>query len=223
MNSFEGFAVNNGHIDTEEKCVHFYALKNKISYKYFNKAEDVPPNWIPVGTVDWFLNCTKIKINTIEENYPNFLHSYLNRKIWLQDMWPLKKVFIKPADSLKRFSGFVTNGTYKHKKKPPYICSEVLDFKDEWRYYVDNGKIIASSWYAGINEIVKEAPSLTILNIQFPKNWTGDIDFGMTEKGLTFIEAHPPFAVGNYLGLNSDIYAEWLIHGFFYLKEKYNF
>jgi len=35
------------------------------------------------------------------------------------------------------------------------------------------------------------------------------------------LEAHPPFACGWY-GKNTEIYLQWIIDGWIYLKEKYN-
>ena len=228
MTLFEGFAVNNGHIDTEEKCIHNYALKNNIPYKYFNKVKDVPKNWIPVGTIDWFLSYTNIDIDIFEENYPSFLRPYLKRNVWTSNSLPEKGVFIKPLDKLKRFNGTQLGEWPKgQQKKGPYICSDTVRFINEWRYYVDDGKILAAAWYAGEAEtsmVEPPAPSLDELHIKWPNGWVGDADFGIEKNnGLCLIEAHQPFAVGNYLGLNSDIYAKWIIDGYFYMKNKYNF
>ncbi|MCK9576948.1 MAG: ATP-grasp domain-containing protein [Clostridia bacterium] len=227
-----GFAVDKTHIDTEEKCVHLYAMKHHIPYKYFGNYKDVPDGWLPVGTIEWFLKCTGLDIKAsgnnpdYADNYPSFLKPYLNRNLFISDKWPDYKVFIKPADKLKRFNGFVTDGTYKHKKKPPFFISDIVSFKDEWRYYISNGKVVGIGWYAGESETSMEepvAPDISQLGIDYPKNWCGSIDFGIEKnRGLTLIEAHPPFAVGNYLGLGSDVYAEWLINGYLYLMNTYN-
>jgi hypothetical protein len=230
MKLFEGFAVNNGHIDTEEKCVHLYALKNNIPYKYFNKVQEIPKNWIPVGNIDWFLSYTNIKIDIFNETYPQFLRNTLKRNVWYSETLPEYPAFIKPGDKLKRFNGTeipVSGHLKKQQRKGPYICSEIMNFRNEWRYYIDDGKILDAAWYSGSaeNDIKEQTPpSLDILDINWPKGWVGDADFGINSNGnLCLIEVNPPFATGNYLGLDSEAYPKWIIDGYLFLKEKYSF
>jgi hypothetical protein len=217
---FNGFA-SGPRSDVEEQCIHLYALKHDIPYKKFIRPEDVPAGWIPVGTVEWFQKSTNWNLSA--DNYPDFLKHCLKRNVWKQDDWPVgKKVFIKPSDKLKRFNGRVTDGSYKGKKKGPYFCSDIVHFTNEWRYYISHGKILDSAWYIGQDDDIP-APSLDEFNIQWPEYWVGSVDFGTTkEHGLCLIEAHEPFAVGNYLGLNSEVYPEWVIEGWEYLFDKYN-
>lgn len=79
--TFNGFAVDKTHIDTEEKCVHLYAMKQGIPYKYFGNYKYVPSGWIPVGTIDWFLKCTGLDIKAsgnipdYSNNYPSFFET----------------------------------------------------------------------------------------------------------------------------------------------------
>jgi hypothetical protein len=87
-------------------------------------------------------------------------------------------------------------------------------------HYIAHGKILAGAWYLGDHED-EDAPDISILNIDWPEDWVGSVDFGMTDKGMTLVEAHEPFAVGNYLGLNSSIYPEWIISGWEFLLKKY--
>jgi hypothetical protein len=206
-------------------------MKHNIPFRYFCNYKDVPDGWIPVGTIEWFLRCTGLDIKAsgnnpdYADNYPSFLKPYLNRDVFIRDKWPDYKVFIKPSDRLKRFNGFITDGTYKHKKKPPFFISDIVSFKDEWRYYISDGKVVGTGWYAGESESSMEEPEypdISCLHIDYPAGWFGSIDFGIeATKGLTLIEAHPPFSVGNYLGLDSEVYAEWLIDGYSYLIKTY--
>src|SRR5574344_853229 len=224
MNSFNGFAVNSSHIDTEEKCIHLYALKNDIPYRYFDSVTNIPKDWIPVGTIDWFLGYTKLKEDIFKESYPSFLSHTLKRNVWLSSTLPNAPSFIKPADKLKRFNGTViSKHLIKQQKKGPYICSDIVHFTNECRYYIDDGQILGSSWYTGEAEndmIEPPAPSLDKLQIEWPKRWVGAVDFGIEkDKGLCLVEVNPPFATGNYLGLDSNIYPKWIIDGFFYRKE----
>ena len=221
METTIGFATGQ-RSDSEEQCVHLYASLNGIPYRKFGRPTDVPPGWIPVGTIDWFEQVTGWK--TDADSYPEFLSGCLKRKVWRTDDWPLgQRVFIKPADKLKRFNGKVIDGSYKGKKRGPYFCSEVVDFLEEWRYYVADGKVLDAAWYAGRSEEnPPDVPSLDEFHIEWPKGWVGGVDFGMTaDRGLCLVECHEPFAVGNYLGLNSKVYPEWIIAGWEYLKKKY--
>jgi len=146
---------------------------------------------------------------------PDFLLPYLYRKIWKAEKWPLgRRVFIKPADKYKRFTGFITNGGYRKKKKPPYWCSDVVSFQNEWRYYVTNGKVVASGWYWGDEQNTPDAPTL---DIGFPDDYCGAVDLGTLETGeLALVEANHPFACGWY-GTDHKAYALWLADGWKYM------
>lgn len=208
-----GFAIQKNRVNyKEEMNVLQYSIINRIPYKFCKKKEDVPPDYIPIGSVEWceqFLPSEKIT----PDYYPEFLNQYLFRKIWKTDKWPKEKVFIKPADHFKKFTGFVIQEDSK-KRRGNFWCSEVVNFLNEWRYYISNGKIVAAEWYKGNNDEL-EAPNL---NIIFPDNYCAAIDFGVLDNGnLALIEAHLPYACGWY-GKNYKIYTEWLIDGWDYLK-----
>lgn len=219
MTDVKGFATGQ-RSDSEEISVRIYAEKHGIPYKKFGRPFEVPEGWVSVGTIEWVLQVTGWDIGA-EDNYPSWLSDFFHRRIWKADSWPLHEVvFIKPADKLKRFNGRVTDGSYKGKKKGPYWCSDVVKFTDEWRYYVSNGKVLAAGWYSGQNDGA-DAPDISGLGIRYPDGWVGTVDFGMTDKGLTLVEAHEPFAVGNYLGINDPAYPEWILAGWEYLVKKY--
>jgi hypothetical protein len=214
-----GFAIQrHNHFGKEETAVIEYSILNKIPYKLFTKYEEVPKGYIPIGNVEW---CEKFlpKEITIPDYYPNFLKDYLYRKVWKTDTWPLgQKVFIKPSDKHKRFSGFNTYGTYRKKKKPPFWCSDIVSFNNEWRYYVSNGKILTGEWYEGDQVNTPEAPKL---EIEIPKGYCGALDFGTLKSGeLALVEANSPYACGWY-GKDNKIYAEWIVKGWEYLTKNY--
>ena len=152
----------------------------------------------------------------LPDYYPDFMSGYLNRKVYKTDKWPLgQTVFIKPADNYKRFNGFITNGGYHGKKRPPYICSEVIKFDNEWRYYISNNKVLTGEWYSG-DEI--NAPDAPELNIKFPEGFCGAVDMGISNNKLTLVESQHPFACGWY-GKDHELYTQWLIDGWKYLNE----
>src|SRR5208282_3303726 len=214
------FILNRNRKDgLEEKVITLYAAMNKIPFEYFNKPIDLVEGEIPVGTVDWVLNCSKYKI--IPDYYPIFLSEWEGRMIWQTNEWPLDlRVFIKPADMHKRFNGRITNGGYRGKKKGPYWCSEVVHFINEWRYYVSNGEILYAGWYSGIHE---EEPAPSLKSIVWPPDFCGAVDFGKTSDGrFLLVESHDPFACGWYGTLtNYEIYGKWIVEGWKYIERKY--
>ncbi len=216
----KGFAIQLAQMSQfntkEETSVITYCILRKIPYKFCKKPDDRPEGFIPVGKVEWcdaFLPREK----SVPEYYPEFLKDHLFRKVWKTDTWPMTRgIFVKPADRHKRFTGFVTFGGYRKKKRGPYWCSEVVSFLNEWRYYVANGKVLVGEWYDGDQEATPEAPEL---KIDIPADYCGALDFGMLTTGeLALVEANSPYACGWY-GKNNDLYVEWLIKGWEYLNE----
>jgi len=213
-----GIAFQYDDQSREAMAMFIVATVNEIPFKQFRNHKDVPEDYIPSGSVEW---CEKILGQKVTPDYyPEFLKDHLHREIWRTDEWPLgKKVFIKPSDHYKRFTGFVTNGGYKGKKRKPYICSGVLSFENEWRYYVANGKVLTGEWYCGDDINTPEAPQL---NVEWPQNYCGAVDFGMTkDRTLALVEANHPFACGWY-GKEHELYFKWIIEGWEYMRSLYN-
>ncbi len=113
----------------------------------------------------------------------------------------------------------MTSGTWKGKRRGPYWLSEIVQFTNEWRYYVTNGKVVAARWYWGDDVNTPVAPEL---NIDWPKTFCGTGDFGQYPDGrIALVEAHPPFACGWYGSLGEgEIYVPWLIAGWEYLNQS---
>jgi len=200
----------------ESIAVHQTCILNKWPVIIVKEPSDVPSDFIPCGTVEW---CLQVLGREVEPDYyPVFLLNHLYRKIWKTEKWPLgKRVFIKPADKYKRFTGFITKGGYRNKKKPPYWCSDIVSFKNEWRYYVTNGEVVASGWYAGDEENMPDPP---VLDLFIPTYYCGALDFGTLETGeLALVEANHPFACGWY-GRDHKAYTLWLAHGWKYMKNN---
>jgi ATP-grasp domain, R2K clade family 3 len=210
-----GFAIQafSKRLDKEEIAVTTYAILNKIPYKLCRRFDDVPEGFIPCGKVEW---CDQFlpKEKTIPNYYPDFLKDYLYRKVWFAEKWPLgQKVFIKPGDRHKRFTGFISSTTYRRKIAGPFWCSDIVKFVNEWRYYVTSGKVVASEWYFG-DEI--NTPDAPVLNIEIPADYCGALDFGILSTGeFALVEANAPYACGWYgkVDEKSHVYVEWLIKG----------
>jgi hypothetical protein len=214
-----GFALQacRSHGKEETAIINHCILSRNATYKLCRKPEECPEGYIPCGTVEW---CDQFlpKEKRIPDYYPEFLKDHLHRKVWRADTWPLgQKVFIKPSNFHKRFTGFVTSGGYRKKKKGPFWCSDIVSFTNEWRYYVAEGKVIVAEWYQG-DEISEPDPPE--LNIKLPSDYCGALDFGILTSGeFALVEANSPYACGWY-GKKHALYAEWLIKGWEYLTRK---
>ena len=178
------------------------------SWKIFGNYKDIPEDHIPVGSVDFV---EKVAGHVFKPDYyPEFLHSYLYRKVWETDKWPqTPNVFVKPSDRHKKWNGKLTTGRWKGKKKGPYWCSEKINFISEFRYYVVEGKVLFGEWYDGVE---KDAPPLDF--VEFPSDYCGAVDFGETECGkFALIEANSPAYGTGWYGKDSKIYYEFITKG----------
>lgn len=203
----------------ESQALLINCILHRLPYKKWSKEIPYDPFYIPSGSVEWFLEYTGWAIKP--DYYPDFLKPLLGRKVWEQDKWPIgQKVFIKPSDKHKRFTGKITDGSYKGKKKGPYWCSEIVEFTNEWRYYVADGKVLFVGWYWGLND---EAIAPAFDESIIPADFCGAIDMGTTKDGrYLLIEANEPFSIGWYGNLNQGaIYSEFIERGYEYLKRKY--
>lgn len=216
MRRFKGFALIKNDRSSEADKLSLYCTLEKIPLIRVNKNEKCPVEYVPCGGVEW---CElTLGQHITPDYYPMWLvatNECLHRTVWREDKWPLgKKVFIKPSDRYKRFTGFVTTGTYKKKKKPPFYCSDIVKFINEWRYYISFGKVLVAEWYWGDE---KNTPPAREFPYWIPQDYCGAIDFGMTDNGkFSLIEAQHPFACGWY-GNKTEIYAQWLIDGWYYM------
>jgi hypothetical protein len=175
---------------------------NEFSFFYKKYAA---PNTIAVGSVDY---CLKIlpKQAEIINFYPKFLRNYFGRTIRLgsKNSIPIGK-FIKSATTFKGFTPRIVTETTSLPDDQYWISDEV-SFKNEWRYYVSEGQVITTGWYSGEDED-KPAPAI---QVDWPKNFCGAVDFGEVDGRMLLVEAHSPFACGWYGQDNID-YAYWLI------------
>lgn len=182
---------------------------------------------VPLGSVEW---TQKILGRLVEPDYfPDFLKDHIHRKVWRADKWPIgTRCFIKPAKGHKLWKAKVYSGRgYAGKKPGPYLCSEVVRFRNEYRYYVSDGKVLSGWWYWGDSQDTEQqhegdmppdAPQLAA--IEFPDGYCGAVDFGeLWETGeLALIEANAPFSCGWY-GDHKHVmdYVEFLSKGWEYL------
>ncbi len=184
-----------------------------IPFKRIQENEQAPEGYVPVGSVEWVQSI--LKFNPIPDYSPYFLTNYLHRSIlYCSNVNTDKPIFVKPADTYKRFEGFVYTGE-QALPAGPYILSDVVNFVNEWRYYVSNGTVLASEWYKGREEC--PAPEI---HTHWPSDYCGAVDFGELDSGIiALVESHHPFACGWY-GDNHEAYIQWLIDGWIDLTKE---
>lgn len=220
-------------------------------YDYQFNQNNLPLSTIPIGSVDW---CEIVYGPGSPDYYPHFLSDYLYRRIWKSNYQEVmanyqSPIFIKPASKYKKWTGFVyqsqdqdlelglesSNDLNKIENTDEIWCSEVVEFINEWRYYLVGGKVLASAWYDGkinnsdvLEGLTKPSPELptTLVNKLKRMKYHGVIDMGeiMLKGNLTLalIEAVEPYAIGWYLDDPDSYYkyAEFIIKSDRYLRSK---
>ncbi len=200
------FALEANQTGREQLAVMQVATARQLRFRTFKTAESVPPHWIPVGSVTF---CEGVLGSRLVPNYlPGFLSAFVKRRTWTSDTLPAGDVFVKPLDAYKRLTGCPAIEAIG--QPGPFLCSERVEIVDEWRYYVADGRLLTTGWYAGRDE---NAPAPDISADFWPPGYCGAVDFARLADGrLELIEAQHPCACGWY-GENPLDYVEWLACG----------
>jgi hypothetical protein len=162
----------------------------------------------------------------IHAPYPDVLSHLLHREVrYLDALLDAKsmvargeRLFIKPADGWKRFTGFVAESESDYRFggasnwKPVWI-SEPVEFVSEWRVYVTGPDIldIRFSDHGG-DKTIRPEPAVIVDAVSAlydaGKSLAGYcIDFGVLKDGRTaLIEMNDGFSFGAYDGLPSEVY-----------------
>lgn len=201
------FCLQAGESTREKTAI--YTGARKLGHEV-TSGEHCPLDCIPIGTVE-FCEAVAPEQPTIKDFYPQFLRPFLRRRVWLTHLgFPGgsvfdKDIFVKRADAWK--SDFESRVVSAKEIVPvgDYWLSDPVEFMQEWRYYIASGSIVCSGWYAGEDE---NWPSPK-LNIEWPANYSGAVDFGLLRTGgIALVEAHAPFACGWY-GEDPCEYTYW--------------
>lgn len=199
----EGFCIQRGFSGREVNAAMDGFRSMGLRVIWASKAK---VGWIPMGDVEF---CAPAFGPHRIDFYPEFLTKWLcrmrhrtSRRIDF-DM----PVFVKSAKDWK--TNFISRVVQPGEVVPlgDYWVSEVVEFVQEWRYYVANGRLVTTGWYQGSDE-EEAAPELSV---EWPEGFSGAVDFGRLDDGrMALVEAHAPFACGWY-GDNHKDYAEWLL------------
>lgn len=187
-------------------------------------------NVIPVGGVEW---CELQYGQRVPEYYPWFISPFLKRTVCATEYKLVKYntgVFVKPASEYKLFSGTI-NGPHLYSKVTDdqlVWFSDIVQWRNEWRLYVSQGKIIDHGWYANATQFHARPVELDMTNDTLSKllkvldeeKYSGVIDIGeMNVDGnweLAVVEASHPYAMGWY-STNDETYGTFLIKSHDYL------
>lgn len=166
-----------------------------------------PGGLIPIGDVP-YCEAAFGRQPEIKNFFPRFLSGFINRDIacWDGCRSVSQRCFAKIATEWKsdfqsrvvEAGAFLPHGLY--------LLSGVVEFSNEFRYYVANGEVITSAWYQGDDEDMLPPK----IPVQWPRGFSGAIDFGLIDGEIALVEAHAPFACGWY-GDDPELFAMWQI------------
>lgn len=159
-----------------------------------------------------------------EFDYPQALVPFLRREFEIQLLGDVRRrynepgppVFVKPVEH-KLFTGHVVSrfrdllkSNHVDSTAPVYVVGHV-DFVSEWRFYVEEGRVVGADHYRGEPLLFPEpgrvAAAATAMSGYEDAPVTYGLDFGVCSDGLTrLVEANDMFALGSY-GLEAGLYA----------------
>jgi hypothetical protein len=154
----------------------------------------------------------------VPDDYPQCLREFMHRRVWKDQLGNLERkitmdmaapVFAKPSERMKTFTGrvfascrdFAEIGRVTRRQE--VWCSDVVEWKSEYRVYVIDEEIVAMDHYAGdpqtvLDESTVEAAVRTYRRSGEAPSAYG-IDFGVLDSGRTaLVEANDGYALGAY-------------------------
>lgn len=159
-----------------------------------------------------------------EVSIPPSLAEYAGRKTWTTTLGDLRKsddnskIFIKPLEGHKLFTGHVRTGEMKDliatamcPDETNVLCSEVVNFISEYRGFVLDGKLIGLKHYAGdFRKMIDVSVVEEAITKYKDAPVAHSIDFGLTDDGRTLlVEVNDAFSLGSY-GLDRVWYARMI-------------
>ena len=158
-----------------------------------------------------------------EIDYPEELKPFLKRKIWessIKKIFSDKNnwnIFIKPKTETKLFAGKVIKnemdflGLINEERDIEVLCSELIDFRTEWRCFIRYKEILDIRRYKGDWDTRIDLKTVQAAIESFttqPNSFA--LDFGVNEVGETIlVEVNDGHSLGTY-GLSSAHYAKFL-------------
>lgn len=196
--------------------------------KYFSVDEitDNDPESLIVGgigNVRKRLEKFGVEIPSNEIDYPKELEKYLGRKVWVSTIEEIFRdeqkwnIFIKPKKETKKFVGKVVKdykdfiGIVDNDNPTQIWCSEIVNFKTEWRCFIRYGEILDVRQYKGVwdSKIDLSVIKNAIKDFESsPASYA--LDFGIDENDtMKLVEINDGHSLGTY-GISPINYAKFL-------------
>lgn len=197
---------------------------------------------IPVGNLDFIRKSLEVILGKQEVSMkpievPEVLRKYTNRRYEILTGKKIKeleydtsKLFIKDADTLKRWNSLLYKGnSVAHLLEDDtfYIVSDYIDIVSEYRVFVKNDEILACQNYLGDALVFPDADKIREMVISYkedrkrPRAYTLDVAVSMFMGELMTVplEIHPFVSCGLYGFYSQDI-LYMLCDGFEYYKRE---
>jgi hypothetical protein len=158
-----------------------------------------------------------------EIDYPKELEKYLRRKVWVSTIEEIFRdeqkwnIFIKPKKETKKFVGKVVKdykdfiGIVDNDNPTQIWCSEIVNFKTEWRCFIRYGEILDVRQYKGVwdSKIDLSVIKNAIKDFESsPASYA--LDFGIDENDtMKLVEINDGHSLGTY-GISPTNYAKFL-------------
>lgn len=227
-----------GRLDPETQTVARELARRGIPVQLFTEKRllrrqlAIAPDTLVVGYVPVVLGALhQLGVPAPEPNdYPACLAHLLRRRVWQSTVGEVSdavhdgrfgSAFVKPRGRLKHFTGLVVDspadlwhlgGT---SRRQGVLCSDVVGWRSEFRYFVIDGRVAGARSYAGDagivpdQEVVREAVSTLVASGEAPAGF--GIDLGVLSTGETaLVEMNDGFALGSY-GLEDELYTDLVI------------
>lgn len=232
--------INIDRVNIEDLNNYIYDNKNIIS-----NLND----YLFVGSVEYMhkvFSLLKIK-QPINISYPTELQKYLKRNIRISSIHYFfesvlknkKELFIKPVNT-KQFTGFVYNPLkkisecdyftqenmgefFKLNPKEEIYLSDIISFEQEWRYYIQDNKIIGCARYDEFDsEDIYPSSNLILSMINdYKNNKPYTIDVGLHNNEYILVECNDAYAIGLYNGaMSSEKYLNYLYERWCFLFQN---
>lgn len=163
-----------------------------------------PP--VPVGSVE-FVQAYARKCGIALPDFPTYptsIHSYLNRRVWLDRFRSAADdVFVKPV-ATKIFTGAIKSSiTECVPDDTPVWVSTAMSFDQEWRFYIIDGNPVGYARYDDLDSEDLEPPCAIVAKIasdyyDAPVGYS--LDMGYSGNQWSLIEANDGWALGYYRG-----------------------
>lgn len=230
--------LGNGRVESEVKSLAEALRRRSVQHQFFHEKQlqrrrlDLQRNTLVAGHIPVVLSALRqMGISPPPPNdYPESLRPWLRRRIWTTTVKAVVShlqagvrtpFFAKPVGRHKRFRGHVFQSWDDLRAlggasdQTQVICSEVVEWRSEYRVYVVHGQIVGVRHYLGDRELTVDLREVEEAVARFEASGEATagygIDFGVLTDGQTaLVEVNDGYSLGSY-GLEDDLYADLIV------------